>query len=136
MSKVKLSTISVILMLLGKAYLLLAQETPASNEVGTTPLTVGSYANFVETTYNDPNWILAASDIILRANFCLQGWYEKALNPCYNYNRYWELGQGATTGRALFSKSRSSFSFSALSKRFQCFLLNTPEHKRHFGHLN
>ncbi len=53
MSKVKLHTILVILILLGQASLSLAENT------------------FVETTYTDPDWVLVISDNILRANLCV-----------------------------------------------------------------
>jgi hypothetical protein len=88
MSKARLYPIWAILTLLAQAGLLASENT------------------FVETTYNDPDWVLVTSNIILRANLCDPSWYEKVFNPCYwvgddpLYNRYWNLGQEAKTGRA------------------------------------
>jgi hypothetical protein len=84
MSKVRLHTILVILILLGQASLLSAENT------------------FVETIYGDPCWILATSDIILRANTCEPtDWYDNVFNPCGNWpTRYWKLATDLETGRA------------------------------------
>jgi parallel beta-helix repeat protein len=87
-SKPKLFPIFVSLTLLHQAALLCAAD----------------YTNFVETTYDDANWVLVTSERILRANICVasdeQEWYEKVFNPCYSVNRYWKFAQGAASGRA------------------------------------
>jgi hypothetical protein len=78
-----------------------AQETPCSNEGEIFPLGEGRYTDLVETTYDDPNWILVTSDAILRANLCVpSNWYEKVFNPCYDNSRYWKIAPGLVTGRA------------------------------------
>jgi hypothetical protein len=88
--------------------LLLAEETPASGEgYGESSLS-GTYTGFAETTYDDPNWALVISDLILRNNYCSKSglWFEKVFEPCYwiggnpQYNRYWKIVQGSITGRA------------------------------------
>jgi hypothetical protein len=108
MSKVELYAALLILTLLAQPNLLSAEETPVdSNSDEIISLTGDPYTDFVETTYNDPCWVLVISDILLRANTCVSsdpndpyGWYEKVFNPCYNYNRYWKLAPGANKGRA------------------------------------
>jgi parallel beta-helix repeat protein len=90
MSKPRLFPIFVSLILLHQAALLRAAD----------------YTDFVETTYDDANWVLVTCDILLRANTCIASdekeWYEKVFYPCEGtlWNSYWEFGAGATTGRA------------------------------------
>ena len=99
MPKVKLCAILVI-MLFVQARFLLAQETPVSTGGAGASSSSGTYTGFVETTYDDPNWVLVISDVILRENLCDSPWYEKVFNPCYsNYNRYWTLESCAEPGR-------------------------------------
>jgi hypothetical protein len=108
MSKVKLYPILVILTLLAQPGLLLAHETPDSNEGEIMSLSEGAYTDFVETTYDDPDWVLVTSDLILRANICVASdpvypysWYEEVFNPCYpDEDRYWKIAPGLVTGRA------------------------------------
>ncbi len=84
----------------------LTEETPISGSSASAPSSSGTYTGFVETTYDDPNWVLVISDGTLRVNVCDSLWYEKVFEPChlYNgeprYNRYWNLELGAETGRA------------------------------------
>jgi hypothetical protein len=58
MSKAKLYIILPILILLVRPNLLLAHETPDSNEGQIIPLAGGSYTDFVQTNYSDTNWVL------------------------------------------------------------------------------
>jgi len=101
MSKVKLYTTLVILILSGQGSLLLAQETPVSGgEGGASSSSSGTYTGLVETTYDDPNWALVISDLILREDLCYEQWYDKVFNPCYTVNRYWKLESCAEPGQA------------------------------------
>jgi parallel beta-helix repeat protein len=67
---------------------------------------LGAVENLIETTYDDANWVIVTSDILLRENLCgynpMNRWYEKVFNPCYgqSYNRYWRLEPNEQTGRA------------------------------------
>lgn len=59
--------------------------------------------DLIETTFDDPDWVLVTSDVILREDICTLDWYEKVFNPCYpelNLNRYWKLEECAKEGRA------------------------------------
>lgn len=84
----KINAILVILMLLTQVNISLAENT------------------FVQTTYDDPDWVLVTSDLMLRENICSSDfgsakWYEKVFNPCFfNENRYWKLEPFAETGEA------------------------------------
>jgi hypothetical protein len=67
----------------------------------------GEVVGLVETTYDDANWVICASDLILRENLCGWGsggqlWYEKVFNPCYGqtWNRYWRIVPGEQSPRA------------------------------------
>ena len=77
--------ISIVFLLLWFANLSLAGQT---------------YTNLIETTYDDPNWVLVISDGILRKDVCGGFGYEKVFNPCYNWNRYWKLPPYTKTGKA------------------------------------
>lgn len=67
----------------------------------------GSICGLVQTNSTDPDWILMASDRILRANVCVAsgpccptGWFDRINNPCYTQNSFWKLAPGAAAGSA------------------------------------
>jgi hypothetical protein len=63
-------------------------ETPANPSQPPTvlePLSEG-VSGLVETVHTDPDWIMVTSDVILRETLCEPwGWYDRVLNPCYQY---------------------------------------------------
>jgi len=78
------------------------QMMPAPG-IHTMPMDVGilSINGLVETTYDDPQWALVTSDLILRENLCDAAWYDRVFNPCYpNVTHYWKLGQSVNAGKA------------------------------------
>ena len=87
----------------------LAQETPFSG-AGSEEALASADVNecgLVETTPTDPDWIMATSDRILRANLCLASspcsptsWYDRPFNPCYPENRFWKLEEDSGTAFA------------------------------------
>ncbi|MEM7309096.1 MAG: hypothetical protein AAF682_20600 [Planctomycetota bacterium] len=57
-------------------------------------------SGLIETTFADPDWVLASSDVILRADLCAatlpcepSSWYDRVEDtPCYpELTRYWKL---------------------------------------------
>lgn len=57
--------------------------------------------NLVPTTNDDPEWVLAVSDKILREDLCVPpDWYEELFSPCNNYNSYWKLNGEPVNGEA------------------------------------
>ena len=59
----------------------------------------GTACGFVETTWSDPDWVVATSDRILRANLCTASdpcdptaWYDRVETaPCYPENRFFQV---------------------------------------------
>jgi len=62
----------------------------------------GTITGLVETTWDDPERVLAASDFILRSSDCVaecagtpQLWYERVqTQPCYACTRFWKFSAG------------------------------------------
>ena len=55
----------------------------------------------IETTPEDPDWLVVTSDAILRSNICNPSWYDKPFNSCIpRYQRYWKLAPNSGTAYA------------------------------------
>lgn len=86
-------------------------ETPIS---GTASEIITSFAEststgLIETTYDDPSWVLVTSDGVLRENICGLSWYERYYDPCYDFlNRYWKLAPNQTFGEAFPIRGRGT----------------------------
>ncbi|MCP3959892.1 MAG: hypothetical protein GY719_18770 [bacterium] len=87
----------------------LAQEAPFSGSEQTEELSrqAANECGLIETNAADPDWILATSDRILRANLCVasspcspNAWYDRPFNPCYPDNRFWKLEEDSGTAFA------------------------------------
>ncbi|MBM4369110.1 MAG: hypothetical protein FJ102_23050 [Deltaproteobacteria bacterium] len=90
-----------------------AQSTPASPDgvpgapAGAGLGTGGVTCGFVETTWSDPDWVLATSDYILRSTDCVAecevspfSWFDQVeAAPCYS-TRFWKLEEDSTIGNA------------------------------------
>ena len=57
-----------------------------------------STCGLIETTVDDPDWVVATSDRIFRQNICVAtgncaptSWYDKPFEPCYPDNRWWKV---------------------------------------------
>jgi len=83
--------------------------TPMSNptdiRISSEYIATGTIEGLVETTPNNPNWVLVTSDTILRENVCNASWYDRVFNPCYygypHYDtRFWKLESGTNVGKA------------------------------------
>jgi len=69
--------------------------------------TQGVACGLVETTWDDPNWIMVTSDHILRDDDCVAecagsptAWYNRPFSPCYPTNRYWKFEENSGTAFA------------------------------------
>jgi pimeloyl-ACP methyl ester carboxylesterase len=76
-----------------------AQHVPRSDDPSPPP-PLPEGVGLVQTAWSDPEWIIAASDVILRSTDCVAecdqqhstSWYERTfLAPCYNHTRFWKL---------------------------------------------
>lgn len=88
-----------------------AQQVPAPNPYSrSTPTPTVAPCGLVETTFGDPDWILATSDHILRASTCIftsticpgreTNWYDKIQQtPCYPDTKAWKFATETETGK-------------------------------------
>jgi hypothetical protein len=62
-------------------FIVFADEVPASDGFEENfLLSGGQYTNLIQTTEDDPNWVLVTSDTILREDLCEPAnWYEKVI---------------------------------------------------------
>jgi hypothetical protein len=88
-----------------------AQEAPydpSRASVGIFADLGGVACGLVETTADDPDWIMVTSDHILRTSDCVaecapgqeQSWYNRPFGPCYPTNRYWKFEENSGTAFA------------------------------------
>ncbi len=100
--------------------------TPFSNNVFASAVTSGNACGLVETTFDDPDWVMATSDRILRLNLCLasstcfgsaQSWYDTPFKPCYADNRFWKFDQDSKIAFAYPLQALGVGSFDSLYVR-------------------
>ncbi|MBL8800640.1 MAG: right-handed parallel beta-helix repeat-containing protein [Planctomycetes bacterium] len=81
-----------------------APLTPRGSGAPPVPESSGALLGLVETTWNDPQWVIAASDSILRRTLCVatlpclqpDEWYERVESaPCYSITRFWRFANDA-----------------------------------------
>ncbi len=75
-----------------------AHDTPYNPNAPARASGPANACGLVETTFDDPDWVLVASDLILRSNLCVAPtaecptcWYDRVFNPCHVDNRYWKV---------------------------------------------
>ncbi|KAL7429351.1 hypothetical protein ACHAXH_001028 [Discostella pseudostelligera] len=78
----------------------------------------------VETTFDDPDWVMATSDRILRLNRCLASppceaelWYDSPFKPCYSENRFWKFQKDSEIAFAYPLDALGTGSFDSLYVR-------------------
>ena len=78
----------------------MAEETPFDPGGGTSDLrSAGNVTGLEQTTWSDPDWVLATSDLILQANLCIASppccttcWYDRVNSePCYWDTLLWKF---------------------------------------------
>ncbi len=100
------------------------EETPFSNNIFASAVTSGNACGLVETTFDDPDWVMATSDRLLRLSLCIASspcsptnWYDNPFEPCYNDNRFWKFDQDANIAFAYPLASLGVGSFDSLYVR-------------------
>src|SRR5262249_10908856 len=111
----------------GRSSSAIAQMTPVmSDPTPPPPLPVGS--GLVQTTVDDPLWVLATSDAILRANDCVaecaaqpDNWYDRLDTPCRGI-RFWKFDSESLCGHAELTPMEpfSAGTFDSLYVRENC----------------
>ncbi len=98
--------------------------TPFSNNVFASAVTSGNACGLVETKFDDPDWVMATSDRILRLSLCLasppcsaQYWYDTPFEPCYADNRFWKFDQDSKIAFAYPLQALGVGSFDSLYVR-------------------
>jgi len=79
----------------------------------------------IETTWDDPDWVMVSSDYILRSHDCIAecadehstDWYDQPFDPCYNGNRYWKFQENSGTAFAFSMSALEVGSFDSLYLR-------------------
>jgi hypothetical protein len=137
--------VALVASLLALAVAAQAQQQVAPFEPGTAALDAprppldlaNGVVGLIETTYSDPEWVLATSDRILRSALCvapctpfIYSWYDQVdAPPCYPENRFYKLDGGVAEASAAPMAALGLGTFDGLYVRdvsFQLFSGATP----------
>jgi cysteine-rich repeat protein len=81
-------------------------DTPEDRRVGRSAILAGSASGgFIEVPWDDPDWVVATSDKILRDDVCVSpcqehpnAWYDRVEGPaCSSLTHYWKLPEGVSS---------------------------------------